>query len=85
MGMGILPLQFCQGNTIETLGIDGTEIISISGITHISPGKELNVSAEKNAATKQFTVIARLDTEIEVEEYNHSGILHYVLRRLMNS
>ena len=84
VGMGVLPLQFCKQDNIKTLGINGTEQISINGISDIFPGKELNISAEKNGTVKQFKVIARLDTEIEVEYYKHSGILQYVLRKLMN-
>ncbi len=83
VGMGVLPLQFRKPDNIKTLGINGTEQISISGISDICPGKELNISAEKNGTVKQFKVIARLDTEIEVEYYRHSGILHYVLQRLI--
>lgn len=81
IGMGVLPLEFEDGNDMESLGLAGSEIFSITGIDSISPGKLLNVTAvAEDGNTKQFNVKARLDTEIDVEYYKNNGILSYVLR-----
>ncbi len=82
-GMGILPLVFMDGEYTETLGLDGTEVFSIDGIDALSPRKRLRVCAEKEGEdTIEFDVMARLDTDIEVEYCTHGGILPYVLRKL---
>jgi aconitate hydratase len=77
IGMGVLPLQFEPGQDAQTLGLTGDEVIEIDGIAAgIIPKKKLTV----RAGTKEFTVIARVDTPQEVEYVNHGGILQYVLR-----
>jgi aconitate hydratase len=81
--MGVLPLEFQEGASLESLGLTGTETFTIKGISNITPGKPLKVTAvAENGKKTEFTVIARLDTEIEVEYYKHEGILPYVLREL---
>jgi aconitate hydratase len=77
--MGVLPLEFVDGASRESLGLSGEEIFSISGISAgLQPKKRLTVQA----GDKSFEVIARLDTPQEVEYYLHGGILQYVLRQI---
>ena len=80
--MGVLPLQYEDGDSAEKLGLDGTEKFNISGIAEgLKPNKKLKVTATKDSGeTVEFNVIARLDSQIEVEYYVHGGILQYVLR-----
>jgi aconitate hydratase len=83
LGMGVLPLEFAEGTSRESLGLSGTETFSIEGIPDISPGKRLNVTAvNEEGKKKEFYVTARLDTEVEVEYYKNKGILPYVLREM---
>ena len=77
VGMGVLPLEFADGQSVESLGLTGEESFSIDGIKGgIEPHKRLTVHADD----KSFEVVARVDTPQEVEYYNHGGILQYVLR-----
>lgn len=83
VGMGVLPLQFKDGETAEKLGLTGTEVFSITGITrNVTPLKEIQVTARtENRREINFQVIARLDSLIEIEYYRNGGILQYVLRQ----
>lgn len=85
IGMGILPLQFKPGENRETLGLTGREKYSISGIaTGLKPCKELTVTVSPDGSSaRSFSVIARIDTPVEVTYYQHGGILQYVLRQLL--
>jgi aconitate hydratase len=84
VGMGVLPLVFADGQGAESLGLSGEETYTISGITSIAPRQHLTVKAVKpDGATVDFEVIARLDTEVEVDYFRHGGILPFVLRKLM--
>lgn len=84
VGMGVLPLQFLEGENHETLGLTGAEVFSISGISEgLVPGKNLTVTAERNDGTKvEFQVRCRIDSPVEVDYYRHGGILQYVLRNM---
>ncbi|MEM1962889.1 MAG: hypothetical protein QW137_03695, partial [Candidatus Caldarchaeum sp.] len=86
VGMGVLPLQFMEGEGWRQLGLTGRERYIIRGISEgLTPGKKLTVEAvSDNGEVKKFNVITRLDTKIEVEYYKHGGILQYVLRRIMS-
>lgn len=84
VGMGALPLIFKDGENAGVLGLDGTETYSLLGLLNISPRKELTVQALRtDGSAITFTVIARLDTEIDVLYFRHGGILSYVLRQMM--
>jgi aconitate hydratase len=84
VGMGVLPLVFKEGQGWKKLGLDGSETFSITGITDMKPRKALNVKAvKKDGASVTFEVIARLNTDIEVEYFQHGGILPYVLRKIL--
>jgi aconitate hydratase A / 2-methylisocitrate dehydratase len=84
IGMGVLPLEFESGNSIASLGLTGAEIFSLSGITDMTPGKQLKVIAKStDGKSIEFNVVTRLDTEVEVEYFKHKGILPYVLRDMI--
>ena len=84
VGMGALPLVFKNGDSWEGLGLNGSETYTISGIENITPRKTLNVRAVKiDGREINFEVIARLDTDIDVEYFKHGGILPYVLRKIL--
>ncbi|WP_040708026.1 MULTISPECIES: aconitate hydratase AcnA [Oceanibaculum] len=87
VGMGVLPLQFKDGDTRKTLGLTGDEIIDISGIgTGISPRMDVPVTIRyADGRTKQITALCRIDTADEVEYFRNGGILHYVLRNMVKA
>ncbi|MFH7015700.1 aconitate hydratase AcnA [Flavobacterium sp. FlaQc-47] len=85
VGMGVLPLQYKNGENALSLGLTGKETFSISGIAQdIKPLKELAIKAVKeNGQEINFNAIARLDSQIEIEYYRNDGILQYVLRQFL--
>ena len=84
IGMGVLPLQYADGETAESLGITGHETYSIAGLGDISPGVELTVKVETDdGEEKDFSVKARVDSPVEVEYLRNGGILQTVLRQLL--
>ena len=87
VGMGVLPLQFMDGQNAGSLGLTGKEHFNINGISGgMVPGKVLEISAEDDAGKiKKFNVRARLDSEIEIAYYENGGILQYVLRQFLQS
>jgi aconitate hydratase len=80
VGMGVLPLQFPDGESVESLGLTGEEELSITGIEG-GDAKEVSV----RAGDKEFKARVRIDTPKEVEYYKHGGILQFVLRGLVKS
>ena len=84
IGMGVLPLQFTNGDTRETLKLSGSETVNIMGIADgVTPGKKLQATVTyEDGSEKQITLLARIDTAGEAEYFRHGGILHYVLRQL---
>lgn len=80
--LGVLPLEFPKGKSAPTLGLDGTETFTLTGIEkELTPFKQIKVSAQKaDGSIIEFDARARLDSEIEVAYYQHQGILQYVLR-----
>ncbi|WP_269526951.1 aconitate hydratase [Coraliomargarita parva] len=87
IGMGVLPLQFNEGMSDESLGLDGTETFSITGLSDaVKPGQSLPLTITKTDGSSQTVdVTLRIDTEIEVDYYRHGGILQYVLRDILNA
>ncbi|TKB10051.1 aconitate hydratase AcnA [Desulforhopalus sp. IMCC35007] len=86
VGMGLLPLVFKEGESIQSLGLTGTELFSIEGLADISPRKSLKVTAKReDGSTLDFEVTARLDTEVDVTYFLHGGILPYVLREMIKA
>jgi aconitate hydratase len=92
IGMGVIPLQFPAGENAESLGLDGTEIVSVSGIVALNDGstpktvKVVAAPSEHSAAGKtpvEFDAVVRIDTPGEADYYRNGGILQYVLRSLV--
>ncbi|HET6342462.1 MAG TPA: aconitate hydratase AcnA [Gemmatimonadota bacterium] len=83
IGMGVLPLQFAEGESAKSLALTGEESYAIRGIAEgLGIGSRIEVTASANGSAKTFDVIARIDTPVELEYYQDGGILPYVLRRL---
>ncbi len=92
IGMGVVPLQFPDGQSWESLGLDGTEIVSIEGLTELNDGttpKTVKVTATPSEFSAEgrepvsFDAVVRIDTPGEADYYRHGGILQYVLRSLV--
>jgi len=85
VGMGVLPLQYKDGDTAESLGLTGSEVFTITGIAkNIKPLKRVEVTAKKDDGSEtKFEAIARMDSKIEIEYYRNGGILQYVLRQFL--
>jgi aconitate hydratase A / 2-methylisocitrate dehydratase len=84
IGMGVLPVQFVGGENADSLGLDGTETYDIEGLADLSPGAELAVRAtDAGGDAKEFKVMARVDSPVEVEYLRNGGILQTVLRQLL--
>jgi aconitate hydratase len=86
VGMGVLPLQFKEGESAESLGLTGKEVYTITGLADdLRPLKEMEVIAKKEDGTEiKFNVISRMDSQIEIEYYRNGGILQYVLRQFLD-
>jgi aconitate hydratase len=85
VGMGILPLQFRDGENAEIFGLDGTEVYTIRGVAAATPGSTVAVSARKSdQVTIEFDTVCRLDSDTDVEYLRNGGILPLVLRQLMS-
>jgi len=87
VGMGVLPLQFLPGEDAGNLGITGFETFEILGINDdLLPGQELFIQAtDPNGTTKEFSVITRIDSPVEVDYYKNGGVLHTVLKALLKN
>ena len=85
VGMGVLPLQFADGTNAQSLGLDGSEVFSITGLSDsIQPGQEVTLQIQgKDKQSRSVPVKLRIDTPIEVDYYRHGGILPFVLRQLL--
>ena len=85
VGMGVLPLQFPDGTSAQSLGLDGSEIFSIIGLSNaIKPGQTVTLEIKgKDRENRAVPVRLRIDTPIEIDYYRHGGILPFVLRQLL--
>ncbi|EOD4285869.1 aconitate hydratase AcnA [Staphylococcus pseudintermedius] len=84
--MGVLPLQFKEGESADTLGLDGTETIAVDLDENVQPGQTVKVTATKeDGTTVEFDVTARFDSNVEIDYYRHGGILQLVLRKKLAS
>ena len=85
IGMGILPLEFKEGESAASLGLKGSEVINITGFAdNLQPGQTATMEWIDESGTKRLTeLLIRIDAPIEVEYYQHGGILDYVIRNLM--
>jgi aconitate hydratase len=86
VGMGVLPLQFMEGTSAQTLGLDGSEEYSVTGLNEqLQPGSTVTLEiTRKNGEKENVPVRLRIDTPIEVDYYRHGGILPFVLRELVS-
>ena len=83
IGMGVLPLQFRDGEDRGSLGLTGEEVYDIQGLDDdLQPGQKLTVIAKNEGEEKRFEVTCRIDTPVEINYYRNGGILHTVLRRM---
>ena len=86
VGMGVLPCQFKDGDTIESLGLEGTETFDLTGVeaADFAPQQDLSLTIHRaDGKSESVAVTVRIDTPIEIEYYRHGGILPYVLRQLL--
>jgi aconitate hydratase len=84
VGMGVLPLQFAEGTNAQTLDLNGTETFEIAGLTSLRPRQQARLTIHRAKGQKEeVPVTLRIDTPIEVDYYQHGGILPYVLRQLI--
>lgn len=83
VGMGVLPLQFKDGDTRTSLGLNGDDAFTIKGVASLQPRQDVEVEVTRKDGSKfTFTALCRIDTANEVEYFNNGGILQYVLRKL---
>ena len=85
VGTGVLPLQFQEGVSAQTLNLDGTEVYDVLGLNaNLRPQQDLTLRISRaNGAVEDIPVRGRIDTPIEIDYYQHGGILPYVLRQLV--
>ena len=84
IGMGVLPLQFAEGESWQTLGLSGNETVTIEGLTELTPRAPVTLKVTfADGTVKQAVTRCRIDTVNELDYYRHGGILHYVLRNLV--
>jgi aconitate hydratase len=83
--MGVLPLQFIEGQTRETLGLDGSEVYAVEGLTDsLKARQRVHVRARRSDGKEiAFEALVRIDTPVEVEYYRHGGILQMMLRQML--
>ena len=83
VGMGVLPLQFQEGDSRTSLKLTGTDTFTIRGLADLKPGQDVEVQVTRPDGSKlTLTAKCRIDTANEMEYYRNGGILHYVLRKL---
>ena len=83
VGMGVLPLQYKDGQDADSLGLTGTEVFDVVLDDNVKPRQDLTVTATKADGSKvTFTTQCRIDTPVEVDYYRNGGILHTVLRNM---
>ena len=87
VGMGVLPLQFRDGESATSLGLTGYEVFDVTGIAgELEPGQEVSVRARRGDGSEViFGAVARLDTPVEVAYYINGGVLHTILRRMVQA
>jgi aconitate hydratase len=84
VGMGVLPLQFKEGENAASLGLTGIESYTIRIDDHLRPGQEVKIEVvDASGKRREFTAICRMDTPVEVEYYRNGGILQTMLRRFL--
>ena len=87
VGMGIIPLQYREGETAESLGLTGLEKFSVvlpTSAEALKPRQNVTVKVENGETEKSFEAIMRFDTELELTYYKHGGILNYMIRKVVS-
>lgn len=85
IGMGVVPLEFKDGESRKTLGLKGDERIDVNGLQSLVPGQDIVVKITYgNGEVKDVTMRCRIDTSTEMDYYRHGGILHYVIRQMLH-
>ncbi len=82
IGMGVLPLQFEAGDSVASLGLEGTESFDVVGLADLAEGAPLPRTLTVRADGRELRVVLRIDTPKEADYFRHGGILQYVLRQL---
>ncbi|MEL7968864.1 aconitate hydratase AcnA [Vreelandella neptunia] len=85
IGMGVVPLQFAEGESRQTLGLTGDEEISIAGLSDLTPGGNVKIVIKNADGERSVDAKCRIDTVNELAYYRHGGILHYVLRKMIGA
>jgi aconitate hydratase len=85
IGMGVLPLQFPQGQNAESLGLTGTETFSFAGVTELNEGRTPRTVKVTTDTDIEFDAVVRIDTPGEADYYRNGGILQYVLRKMLRA
>jgi aconitate hydratase len=85
IGMGVLPLQYPEGQSAESLGLTGEETFAVSGVTALNDGTTIPRTVKVKAGDVEFDAVVRIDTPGEANYYRHGGIMQYVLRNLRAS
>ncbi|MBR9906228.1 MAG: aconitate hydratase AcnA, partial [Gammaproteobacteria bacterium] len=85
IGMGVVPLQFAEGESRQTLGLTGDEEISIAGLSDLTPGGTVKIVIKNADGERSVDAKCRIDTVNELAYYRHGGILHYVLRKMIGA
>ena len=86
VGMGVLPLEYTEGENADSLNLDGTETFDIEINDNLEPRQDVNVTATKSDGSRiSFNTTCRIDTPVEIEYYRNGGILHSVLRKMAES
>jgi aconitate hydratase len=81
--MGVLPLQFKEGDSWRSLGLKGDETIAIHGVDKLTPRSEARMTIKAaDGTSRDLSVLVRIDTADELDYYKHGGILQYVVRQL---
>src|SRR5690606_17411111 len=83
LGMGVLPLQFMEGQNAQTLGLTGEEVIDILGVNELTHSNSVR-TVKVRAGDREFQALVRIDTPSEAAYYRHGGIMQYVLRSLIH-
>jgi aconitate hydratase len=84
VGMGVLPLQYLNGESAKSLGLDGSESFSVKGLDNVKPRSEVTVEAKKeDGSVITFKALARLDADVDVDYLKNGGILQTVLKNMM--
>lgn len=84
IGMGVLPLEFLEGESLESLNLSAEDILTLLDIEDLTPKQEMIMEVKRGNSSRKIKLISRLDTDSEVEYYRQGGVMPYVLRQLLS-